>query len=37
VKLRLGRRSFADDIVVVRAARKGLPSTVHLMVDFNQG
>jgi mandelate racemase len=36
VKLRLGRQSFADDLVVVRAVRKRLPSTVHLMVDFNQ-
>jgi mandelate racemase len=36
VKLRLGRASLQDDIAVVRAVRKRLPHSVHLMVDFNQ-
>jgi mandelate racemase len=36
VKLRLGRPSLEQDLAVVRAVRRRLPETVHLMVDFNQ-
>ncbi len=36
VKLRLGYTTLAADLVAVRAARKRLPDSVELMVDFNQ-
>jgi mandelate racemase len=36
VKLRLGRRDFAEDLATVRLVRKRLPNHVHVMVDFNQ-
>jgi mandelate racemase len=36
VKLRLGRGVFNEDLAVVRAVRRRLPDTVHLMADFNQ-
>jgi len=36
VKLRLGHPTLAADLAAVRAARKRLPDSVELMVDFNQ-
>jgi len=36
VKLRLGYPTLAADLAAVRAARKRLPDSVELMVDFNQ-
>lgn len=36
VKLRLGYPTVAADLAAVRAVRKRLPDTVHLMVDYNQ-
>jgi len=36
VKLRLGYTTLAADLAAVRAARKRLPDSVELMVDFNQ-
>ena len=36
VKLRLGHPTLAADLAAVRAARKRLPDSVALMVDFNQ-
>lgn len=36
VKLRLGRGAFEKDLAVVRAVRRRLPASIHLMVDFNQ-
>lgn len=36
VKLRLGRRTLAADLAVVRAVRSRLPDEVALMADFNQ-
>ena len=36
VKLRLGRATFDHDLAAVRAVRKRLPDTAHIMVDFNQ-
>jgi mandelate racemase len=36
VKLRLGYSTLAGDIAAVRAVRKRIGDTVHLMVDYNQ-
>src|SRR5882762_7768850 len=36
VKLRLGHPTLAADLAALRAARKRLPDSVELMVDFNQ-
>jgi mandelate racemase len=36
VKMRLGRASFSEDLIAVRAVRKRLPDDVFIMVDFNQ-
>ena len=36
VKLCLGRATAAQDLAVVRAARRRLPDTVALMTDYNQ-
>lgn len=36
VKLRLGHKSLADDLAVVRAVRRRIPPDALLMVDFNQ-
>jgi mandelate racemase len=36
VKLRLGYTTLAADLAALRAARKRLPDSVELMVDFNQ-
>jgi mandelate racemase len=36
VKLRLGRATAEEDLVVVRAVRRRLPDTVALMTDYNQ-
>jgi len=36
VKLRLGRRSAADDLRAVRAVRARIPAAALLMTDFNQ-
>jgi mandelate racemase len=36
VKLRLGRKTLAEDLAAVRAARSRLPDEIALMVDFNQ-
>ena len=36
VKLRLGYPTLAADLAAVRAARRRLPDSVELMVDFNQ-
>jgi mandelate racemase len=36
LKLRLGRREFAQDLAAVRAVRRRLPDNIRLMVDFNQ-
>ncbi|MBI1396238.1 MAG: mandelate racemase [Betaproteobacteria bacterium] len=36
VKLRLGREDPADDLAAVRAVRRRIGDTVHLMSDYNQ-
>jgi mandelate racemase len=36
VKLRLGRKSFEQDLATVRAVRRRLSESVKVMVDFNQ-
>jgi mandelate racemase len=36
LKIKIGWPSLAEDLAVVRAARKALPDDVALMVDFNQ-
>jgi mandelate racemase len=36
VKLRLGRPTAEQDLAAVRAARRRLPDTIALMVDYNQ-
>jgi mandelate racemase len=36
LKIKIGWPSLAEDLAVVRAARRALPDTAQLMVDFNQ-
>lgn len=36
IKMRLGRARAEDDLAAVRAVRKAIPSSVHLMADYNQ-
>jgi mandelate racemase len=36
IKLRLGYASSAEDVAVARALRRALPSSIHLMTDYNQ-
>lgn len=37
IKLRLGYRTLADDLRVVRAVKAAIGDSIHLMTDYNQG
>ena len=37
LKLRLGRKRFADDLATLDRVREAVGDDMHLMVDFNQG